>query len=1760
MPRPRFPIAPRLAKRFALFLHTRAGSPPLARTLAGSGLAVMLAAGGLSAQSGPVAGRNVNIVGGPTMFTFDPVFDLLGDPMRAQQNEPSCGVSTRHPLHILCGANDYRAVDLPGIDEDKVTGDAWSGVFQSRDGGLTWQSRLHPGFVLDPFDSVLKPFRAIADPMVRIGPAGLGFHSGIAFERGDKGQSVLFVSTWMDLLAREGDRFPFKHVRTALVDSGNVAQFIDKPWMALGSPRPGATCTLDVPVGDGTSIAQTVPSTPVYVAWATFVGHAGNDYTHIYFSRSVDCGATFSHPVKVSAGNFKNQGVQLAVLPRTNTLFIAWRRGATDSAGDAMMVATSTNGGASFSQAVAVAAGAPLTAAATFPGPGGQAFASAKPKAKGAKAPAPHPFCPFDQGTSAFTFRTVGFPTLAAGGGRAFLFWSQRQGSCSHGVTRVVVSSSADGVNWTPPAMVDNPPVPAHQIMPAAAVAGDRLQVVWLDFRSDASGLFGPFVEERSVIQGLSPPPPRRHTGDVNGAQAALGPNPAFTPYPVSQYIFGLPVLPVRQTEKVQLQHNPVNVRMFKKMSVPFVGDYLDVATTLFTPANPVQAPGAWVANTGQLGDTPALAAWTDNRNVKLFPEDYTVPRPYTRPDLPGLGATSIVDPAHVVAPCEPGLTGSKNQDVYAAPILPRGWFAAAAWNNKPLGFTAHPGPAQDLVLIQRAFAVFVRNVTAGPRQFKLTIANPPAGGSASFDQFDPPAGPPLTQIHITVPARSMVARSVFVTAPNPRAAVGVDVHEDGGPGHMRIWLNPDPSAPESLLLPESVPPNQPAFDISSFEVYDITIGSPSVKHVTLTPGLTDTGWPNPEWENPEWENPEWENPEWQNPEWQNPEWQNPEWQNPEWENPEWKNPEWENPEWENGSLDENDYRTKSLKQFRWKVTNAGNTTAAYSTKVVVLNPTGDFKFQLVVYKLYTTPATTGCEPNLVGHTQVLSNVTDLDVSVANFLNPDWENSSAALYWLEPGEEAFVTLRAVGTVSALATLDVNDVIAAAQPQAVNTADAQAGVTEPPVQVSAPAIVTESLPDGSAGVTYPTTTLQAVGGTPPYVWSVAGLLPPGLALGAATGEISGTPTAGGTFTFTAIVTDSGAQTAGRTYTVSIAPPVLLFVAQPVDSIGGQLISPPVQVQAQDGSGAAITGLTIDLALGNNPGNGALTGVTSAQTEPTGVATFDSLFVDRGSPGYTLAASAAGANTTSDAFHVVGFSFTTDLAGGRRFHTATRLLDGRVLVAGGRGPGGVVLDTAEIYDPTTGTFAATAGTLVNARQEHTATLLADGRVLLVGGFSGSGQIATAELFDPSDGTFTTTGSLAVGRSLHTATRLADGSVLIAGGISISGPVTNRAERYLPDSGTFATVGSMATARYEHRAVPLPSGLVLVLGGFNGVSAVASVELFDPNKDGGAFQAAGLLVTARHNHEAVLLPTGLVLVAGGVNKPSEGPASTLQSAELYDPIAFTSATTGPMTTPRQEFAAALLRDGTVLLAGGTSPPAGIPTDTAEVYDHAAGTFSPTGHLATRRARHRATLLDGGQVLVTGGDGASSSFLKSAEIYHPLPSGHASDPAGDTTDPGGNHDLTFARVVVTNSALEMSVRFAAGTFNQYATVVQFVLDTDQNAATGHRGSDAGCVGDNGIIGAEYIVNMGSDFHGASAVVHKFVGPECNAFDPGVTAGTVTYVADGIDVTIPLSLLGGDDGKLDYKVISFHFEGDGVFSVIHDRMPDVGLPPAIVP
>jgi hypothetical protein len=123
-----------------------------------------------------------------------------------------------------------------------------------------------------------------------------------------------------------------------------------------------------------------------------------------------------------------------------------------------------------------------------------------------------------------------------------------------------------------------------------------------------------------------------------------------------------------------------------------------------------------------------------------------------------------------------------------------------------------------------------------------------------------------------------------------------------------------------------------------------------------------------------------------------------------------------------------------------------------------------------------------------------------------------------------------------------------------------------------------------------------------------------------------------------------------------------------------------------------------------------------------------------------------------------------------------HLAIRLLSGKVLAVGSSRTN-PMLSSAELYDPETGTWSVTGGPRVNAVLP-VPVLLPNGKVLLAGGAvttgGGFAVLNTAELYDPASGTWSATGNLNVARAFHSATLLANGKVLVAGGNSCLGVV--------------------------------------------------------------------------------------------------------------------------------------------------------------------------------------------------------------------------------------------------------------------------------------------------------------------------------------------------------------------------------------------------
>ena len=420
------------------------------------------------------------------------------------------------------------------------------------------------------------------------------------------------------------------------------------------------------------------------------------------------------------------------------------------------------------------------------------------------------------------------------------------------------------------------------------------------------------------------------------------------------------------------------------------------------------------------------------------------------------------------------------------------------------------------------------------------------------------------------------------------------------------------------------------------------------------------------------------------------------------------------------------------------------------------------------------------------------------------------------------------------------------------------------------------ITAASPPAGTTGAAFLGYSFQASGGTPPFSWNESGPLPPGLML-SASGQLSGMPATAGTYPVSVTVTDSSYPPVTATAAVTLTVNGLSFTV-----LSASMTAPR--------SGHTATLLTSGKVLITGGANG----VADASAELYDPAT-------------------------------ATFTATGSMTEARIGHTATLLNDSArsVLIVG--------LMTAELYNPATGTFTAT-GSMHYARNSPTATLLSNtgpnaGKVLIVGG-----DAAVAELYDPGIGTFTDTGSTTIVRSGHTATLLTAGplagQVLIAGGSDAGGNASASAELYNPATGMFTTTGDMTGARTGHTATALgtqdgaQNGDVLIIG------TEGTADLYDPSK--GTFARIGsLLMQPSYAHTANLRNDGTVLAAGGYGFPRCEPGSWCPcarvsvsgtAAALFAPESDGFTATGSLGTGRDSHTATVLADGTVLIVGGT------------------------------------------------------------------------------------------------------------------------------------------------------------------------------------------------------------------------------------------------
>jgi hypothetical protein len=530
---------------------------------------VPMLAGGLAAAPTAEAitvGANVNVTGNHPYTRVDggtdPVIARCSTDNRPQ-NETSLAVDPVNASYVAAGSNDYCTTP--------VAGDAWEGIYTSANGGSTWTLSLIPGYPGDTSAAGLSsPLHglvgATGDPWDAFDKHGHLFAMGNAFNRAHPGNASVWVATYeRNPAAPTG----YDYRQTVIVGQGTPGngQFNDKVAMTVDNQSSRY---------DGT----------VYVAWSQFHGAMGNN--EIDTAVSHDGGRTFSKAVKVSAGSGDNQFPDLAVA-RDGTAYLVWRQFADrNNKATTVAYATSSDGGASWSQAQTLTTFAPYDKADVYGDPAAAAAA--------AKAGGPDVVDGEDaSGSSArdcgdapnscvsgYTFyRDASQVRIASDANGVYVVLNELENPHATGTTyspggysRVRLFSTTGGA-WVDRGLVDdarsaNAPV-GHQTFPTVAADGTNLHIGWVDSRVDPC-----FSQERPA-------------GNCAGGTAPAGGSLTAWAATVSESSFAT----TGSAQVATATWNP-NWEQFGGRTVPFYGDYVTVAS----------------------GAGSTYFDWTDNRDV----------------------------------------------------------------------------------------------------------------------------------------------------------------------------------------------------------------------------------------------------------------------------------------------------------------------------------------------------------------------------------------------------------------------------------------------------------------------------------------------------------------------------------------------------------------------------------------------------------------------------------------------------------------------------------------------------------------------------------------------------------------------------------------------------------------------------------------------------------------------------------------------------------------------------------------------------------------------------------------------------------------------------------------------------------------------------------------------------------------------------------------------------------------------------------------
>ena len=391
------------SRRFSLLLRT-------------AGVAVM----GLGLALIPQSGFVRAIPPPPTLnFQVNQVF--AGPFPTNKQNEPSLAQNPLNHANLIAGSNDE--IGEPACTNTSpsscpfVAGVQTSGFYASFDGGQTWPCQ---GLInLAPYNEY-----SFGDPAQAFDSRGNAYYGGLAFPHPATTEQ-LATGLVADFFVAKSTDGGCSYPTAAKVNLNVPAQFDDKDAIAADS-------NASSPFRDN-----------VYAVWTKFSGGKGFGNDQIFFSRSIDGGATFSAPLPLSAAHNNNavggrQGPAIAVGP-DGSVYVTWFDTVQKTAVE--LFTASHDGGVTFSH--------PQVAAVV-----NDDFVS------------PLPGTSFRQGSRIF-------PSISVGGdGELYIGWSERVSG--HSVMKVVHSTN-DGATWSSPVTAGDVGVSQGRSAYFQSVAADPL-------------------------------------------------------------------------------------------------------------------------------------------------------------------------------------------------------------------------------------------------------------------------------------------------------------------------------------------------------------------------------------------------------------------------------------------------------------------------------------------------------------------------------------------------------------------------------------------------------------------------------------------------------------------------------------------------------------------------------------------------------------------------------------------------------------------------------------------------------------------------------------------------------------------------------------------------------------------------------------------------------------------------------------------------------------------------------------------------------------------------------------------------------------------------------------------------------------------------------------------------------------------------------------------------------------------------------------